>query len=433
MRRRLPHTVPMFATVVALTATAVAAPAASADSPVAELGDTALRADAGVVAWPADGGGYAVRGIHDGAAVPTRTVARTVRDVTGSFDVGRDTAGRATIVWADRCSSRTHRCRVRAVRATGTRPGVRTLLSIPYGGGETPTLALDGDRLAYTTARTRPGEDGTEQCDRLHIRRLAAGSGSRTLPAGGACLPVLQLDLEGPWLAVLQAEYDYLGSSGFPTVVRAIRTASGRGRLLDRETQGEESNYLESIAIDRGRVYAAHAGFRPENGYVRYDPATGEASEAHAFTTLAGGFARDGGRQFSVQDGERNGFLDDGCDDAERGAPCALVAGSDPWAGRRQLVPVLTGASTTDGTTVTVSGRLTRWTADRVHRRAEQPVAGAKVTLAQAATPARADLGTTTGPDGRYRFAVPAAGLTGVRASAGPYAATPLLTDEEGA
>lgn len=355
---------------------AVAAPA-RAEEPVAPTaGELQIRADAGVAAWREKGTGRFLVARTSGPldAGPRRVGPSPARDV--SFDVGRGPGGEPMIAWAERCSRALRRCTVRGVPATGG--ATRTLARIPYAGGTTD-VALDGRRLAYTVATFRRIGGQRLQCDALYVRGLGAGAAHPRQVAAGDCAVAFQLDLEGPWLASALVDHGFSGNSGPPTEVRIVRSdGRGRSRRVRHETQGEDSNYVDAIALDGGRLYDDRAGTRQKSVFRRFDPATGASSVANAFAVLGDGFARDGGRQFYVQ-----GTPQDYYEPCAGG--CTVMAGTDPWAGLRLLPPQVTLTAAPGvryaGDALSFSGRVTRSRADRVHRRAALPVAGAPVQL----------------------------------------------------
>ncbi|WP_354700418.1 hypothetical protein DSM112329_00692 [Paraconexibacter sp. AEG42_29] len=406
----------------AALAAGVQATPANADEPVQQTPTgLGLTADAGYVAWQAQDarkGPFRFHVLKAGAPAGTApTVIGPALTRGTNLDVGRGRDGSAQLVWAEGCSLKAARCAVRTLAATGGTP--KLLTRIPYTGNGTPHVALDGARLVYTQAvYTRPSGTGKKRkaCDSLRTRTLTAGGRPRQLVLGTGCVPVLQLDVEGSWVAVL-INRGNVYSGGDPTEARVIRTDGRGSRSLERESQGEESNYIDSIAIDRGRVYTALGGQRQANLFRRFDPATGRRSDTRLFSAFSGGFARDGGHQYWVQPGTGNAYDADCYEDT--GAPCLLVAGPDPWAGRRTLLaqvrmdqpePVYVDRA------VTLTGVVTRTVADRVKRQVTSPQLGVPIQLTtsmlddqgQRAPFTPIGQATTSGADGTWSVTVPA-------------------------
>lgn len=412
-----PHRSTLIAVLAASAgAVAAAAPAARADTAVATATDPdglALRADAGSVGWLRPDGRDHTRFVTAAVASPKPQDVGPRMSGTPDFDMGRDARGRAVLLWADDCTRRSGRCVVRALRADGSEGAARVLTRIPYTGGA-PTVALDGRRLVYT----RQVRKGKQTCDTLNTRTLTGGARParpRQLILGTGCVPILQLDVEGPWVATLVVPNDQFVTNSEPTEVLAVRAdGRGRARKLELETQGEESNYVDAIAIDGGKVYTARAGIRQANAFLRIDPATGATSQALVFGALAGGFARDGGHPFFTQSSGHD--YEEGCPVEE--GECVLVAGQDPWAGTRTLLPRLTmkaaPAPLYVDDTLALSGTVTRQSATRTTRSAATGVAGVPLAIRTASLTDRgvggfgpSGLAATTAADGTWSVSVP--------------------------
>jgi hypothetical protein len=308
--------------VVAVAAGAAAVPAAQADVAVGTTAKgTEISADAGWAAWRGDDGLLLVRAGDGG---PRVTALRP--PASAPFDVGtRRGGGGAQVAWAESCSTRTHHCAVRSALLRGSQTGLaRVVARIPYGGGGSPAVAVDGSRLTYTLRSGR--------CDVPYVRTLPSASARRL--DRGHCAKIAQLDVAEGYVAVL-AEPPVTSGSG-ATEARVVRWGGGPSRTVQREAQGEESNYIGSVAIDGGYLFTARAGIRQANVFKRYSlSGRGASSEARAFVRLEGGFARERGITYYNQ---INAYESTG------DCPCVVVAGSDPWAatGSRLLIPKLT-------------------------------------------------------------------------------------------
>ncbi|HWI73076.1 MAG TPA: hypothetical protein VNT55_14065, partial [Baekduia sp.] len=228
----------LILTVVVLAA---APAAARADVPVAATtGGTPVVADAGWGVWRADDGRLVVR---PGQGAARRTNLRP--PASAIFDAGtRRGGGGAQVAWAEGCSTRSRTCVVRS--ATLSSSGsltARAVAHIPYRGGGSPAIAVDGSRLAYTV---RSGS-----CDVPYLRTLPSSSARRL--DRGHCANVAQLDVGDGFVALLARPT----ATPRATEARAIRTGGGASRTLQRESQGEESNFIGAVSIDRGAVFTS--------------------------------------------------------------------------------------------------------------------------------------------------------------------------------
>ncbi|HWH92834.1 MAG TPA: hypothetical protein VNT03_03150 [Baekduia sp.] len=388
----------------------VLAPAASAaaDEPVgASAQGTAIVADAGYAAWRADDGRIVVRAA-DGA--PRVTSLRPPRRAI--FDVGAKAGGGAQLVYTERCSTRSHACVVRS--AALTRSGTlsaRVIAHISYRGGGSPAVAVDGSRLAYAVHGTTVGSGSRhDPCDVPYVRTLSARGGSARRLDRGRCAGISQLDVGDGYVAVLAHPAITYGSG--ESEARIVRVGGGRSRTLQRESQGEESNYIGALAIDRRALYTARGGIRQANVFTRFRLGSRARSEARAFVRLEGAFARDRGRNSYAQTVSFESSTECGC---------ILVAGSDPFAaGTRSLVPdlgltVVPQPVFTDSAPSAVA-TLTRRTVTRTAQvGGASPVAGVAVELLSstptsptaAAAPAPTGAVATTGADGTATIPIP--------------------------
>lgn len=372
---------------------AVAVPsAARADVPVGEVAhDTPLVADAGFAAWRGDDGRLVVRA-SPGAA--RRTSLRP--PASARFDVGDARGGglrRAQVVWTEGCSTRTHHCAVRSATITTTSVGSARLIGhVPYRGGGSPAIAVEGAHLAYAV---RSGS-----CDVPYYegRRLDRGH----------CARIAQLDLGDGYVASLASPT----ATPRATEARVVRTRGGSSRTLQRESQGEESNYIGSVSIDRHTLFTARGGIRQANVFTRLSFGGTQRVALRSFVKLEGAAARDRGRTYYLQ---AVGYESTGdCD-------CLVVAGDDPFSGgTRTLVPDVTltvapqpvFADTAPSAQVSVTARAV----SRNTVYGTSPVPGVPVELLSAVptaprAPAPAPQPTggtaTTGADGTARIAIP--------------------------
>ena len=377
-------------------ALAVALPAAArADVPVgASARGTPIAADAGYAVWRADDGHLVVRAGNGGARE-----TRLKPPASARFDVGtRRGGGGAQVAWAESCSTRARTCVVRsAVLRPAGALSATAVAHIPYRGGGSPALAVDGSRLAYAV------RDG--KCDVPYVRTLLSG-GARKLDRGH-CATIAQLDLTAAYVAVL-ARPDARHSEA-----RAIRTSGGASRTLQAESEGEESNFIGSVALDAGELYTARGGIRQANVFTRFSLRTHRRDDARAFVNLQGAFARDRGRNYYAQ---ATGY------ESTEDCGCLIVAGDDPFgAPTRTLTPALSLTVAPQpvfvDTAAAAVATLTRQTVSKTAVVSTAPVAGVPVELyAYTATDLRVSpqpapqptgLTATTGADGTATIALP--------------------------
>jgi hypothetical protein len=281
--------------VAALAALAAVPAAAAADEPVASSArGTGVVADAGYAAWRADDGRVVLRA---GDRAPRTTSLRP--PASAVLDVGaRRGGGGAQLVWAQDCSLRSGRCAVRSalLRGSGALTS-RVVARIPYRGGGSPAVAVDGSKLAYAVHGTTGSGRARSDCDVPYARTLPSGAARRL--DRGHCARISQLDVGDGHVAVLAHPAIRYGSGA--TEARVVRYAGGPSRTLQREAQGEESNYIGSIALDGGALYTARGGIRQPNAFTRIRLATRARADARAFVDLEGAFARDRGRTYYLQ------------------------------------------------------------------------------------------------------------------------------------
>lgn len=383
--RRVSLTVPLLA---ALLLPAAAARADEVAGAVKQA--TPVVADAGYAAWRGDDGRLRVR---QGTG-PVRTTSLRP-PASAPFDVGVSAAGgnRGQVVWAESCSTRARTCVVRSATLTPSSVGTpRVLRHIAYRGGGSPAVSVDGSRLAYAVR--------TGSCDVPY-------AGSRRLDRGH-CAKVVQLDVGEGTVAVLASPT----ATPRATEARVVAWSGGSSRTLQRESQGEESNFIGSVSLDRGSLFTSRGGIRQANVYVKLALRGGGRSEARAFVTLQGAFARDAGQTYYLQAVGYESIGECGC---------LVVAGQDPFTtARRTLAPDVTLAVAPQPVYVDSAPRaevsVTRRSASRTAVLGSTPVAGAPVELLMAVptdirapVPAPAPTGATgtTGADGVARIAVP--------------------------
>ncbi|HEY6761313.1 MAG TPA: hypothetical protein VI318_17575 [Baekduia sp.] len=387
------------ALLIALAALLCAAAPAAADTPVgASAKGTPVVADSGYAAWRGDDGRLVVRAGGGGARTTSlRPPASAV------FDVGaRRGGGGAQVAWTESCSTRSHACAVRSalLRGSGTLTA-SVVAHIPYHGGGSPALAVEGSRLAYTL------RDGS--CDVPYVRTSPGGS-SRRLDRGH-CARISQLDLTSTWVGVLAHPPVTYGSGA--TEARVVPVGGGASRTLQREAQGEESNFIGSIAFDGSYLYTSRAGIRQANVFTRWNPSTRSRSDARAFVDLQGAFSRDRGRMYYAQAEGQEGT---------GSCPCVVVGGDDPWAvATRLLIPALALDVTPQPVFVdsdpSAVVALTRQAVTRTALSgAPAPVPGVPVELLAATaggtsdpvpTPAPTGAVATTGADGTATIPIP--------------------------
>lgn len=377
---------------ISLLAAAAVPSAARADVPVGAVAHgTPVVADAGVVAWRGDDGRLVVKA--QGGA-PRHTSLRP--PASAPFDVGvarGGGSGRAQVVWTEGCSARTRQCAVRSATVTPSSVGsARVVGHIPYRGGGSPALAANGSQLAYAV---RSGS-----CDVPYYagRRLDRGH----------CAKLAQLDAGDGFVAALARP----AATPRATEARVVRTTGGSSRTLERESQGEESNFIGSVSIDRGALYTARGGIRQANVFQRFSLGGTQHSAARAFVMLQGAYARDAGRAFYLQ---ATGYESTG------DCGCLVVAGQDAFTyAQRGLVPDVALTVAPQPVFADSAPRAEISVTTRFVSRAavlnSAPVTGVPVelltavpTAPRAAAPAPQPTGATaaTGGDGVARIAIP--------------------------
>ncbi|HMJ34209.1 MAG TPA: hypothetical protein VK501_09845 [Baekduia sp.] len=385
-----------------LAAATPAAPAALADDPVATTKTaTAITADAGVAAWRADDGRLTVR---IGSRAPVTT---SLRPPAGApLDVGARSGGGAQLIYASGCSTRSDQCSLRTVAlSTATVAGTlrpRTVTHVRYGGGGAPAVAIDGSRIAYAVRRG--------SCDVPYVRTTSQRRAATRRLDRGHCATIEQLDLGEGRVAVLA------GPGNRRTEARVIRATGGPSRTLQAESQGEESNFVGAVSIDGGALYTARGGIRQANVFSRFSLKDFKRTEARAFVSLVGPFARDAGRQYYDQQ-PAGGSLH--CDGTGGLSPCLVVAGSDAFAsGERLLAPALalTVSPQPVFTDTPASAVVTaaRRSVTRTAQAGSVPVGGltiellsARLTQSAPTAPAPTGATATTGADGVAAVAIP--------------------------
>jgi hypothetical protein len=324
LRRRL--TVPAAAALVALVA---AAPSTFADEPFGSSArGTAIVADAGYAVWRADDGRVVVRA---GRGHPQTTSLKPPASTI--LDVGVRAGGKgAQLIWTEGCSTRSGSCAVRGGQVTSS--GVqqaRVIARIPYRGGGSPAVAIEGSRLAYAVHGTTGSGKRKSACDVPYVRALSSrGSSTRKLDRGH-CGAISQLDVGEGYVAILAHPAVTYGSGS--TEARVVKIGGGRSRTLQREAQGEESNYIGAISLDGGALYTARGGIRQANVFTRIRLSSRTRTDVRAFVNLAGAFARDRGHDYYAQTVSFESSTECGC---------IIVAGDDPFAvAQRVLAPEL--------------------------------------------------------------------------------------------
>jgi len=400
-----------------LVAAAVSPPGAGADVALTTLTRaTPVVADAGVTAWriPTSGDDRLV--VRYGDDTPFTTAYPLPRTTT--IDVGSSPAGGARVAFARNCSLRGRACDVRVVElgrsgSERKRFSARLLTRIPYRGGGEPAVAVQGRRIAYTEQGSARIDGRRYACDVPYTRTTGANAMAPRRLDRGACSLISQLDIEDGRIAVLaHPQPDTRRSEA-----RILRTTGGSSRRLQREAQGEESNFIGQVALDRGSLYTSRSGIRQANVFTRFTLRTGASLRARAFTSLIGGFARDRGRTTYVEGSAR--FLDT-CSTSETGTGCRIVAGDDPFGARSRLltptmsfdlVPVpLYAEQTARG-----AGSLSRRRVTRTTQLGNEPVPGVRVELVRidglgTTTTTRHPTGATGTTDADGRFDIPISG-----------------------
>jgi hypothetical protein len=392
----------------AALALATAAPTTFADEPVGSSArGTAIVADAGYAVWRADDGRLVVRA---GRSMPQTT--RLKPPLSARFDVGKGAGGAgAQLIWTEGCSTRSGTCAVRGGRLLSS--GVhapRVIARIPYRGGGSPAVAVTGSRLVYAVHGTTGSGTRKASCDVPYVRTLSSrGSSTRKLDRGH-CSAITQLDA-GEGQVALLAHPDPRYGSG-ETEARVVKLAGGRSRTLQREAQGEESNYIGAVSLDDGALHTARGGIRQANVFTRIGLSSRTRTDVRAFVSLAGAFARDRGKDYYAQTVSFEQSTECGC---------VIVAGDDPFAvARRTLAPELSLTITPQPVYVdsapSAVAMLTRRTVSRTAVVGTAPVPGVPVELLSTDVvsgpvnqrpPAPTGATATTGADGTATIAIP--------------------------
>lgn len=403
--RRL--TLPAAAAFVALAA---AAPSAFADEPFGSSArGTAIVADAGYAVWRADDGRLVVRA---GRSSRAQTSVMRKPPAGAILDVGKRAGGvGAQLIWAEGCSTRSGACTVRGGRLESF--GVHqthVIARIPYRGGGSPPVAIDGSRLAYVVHGTTGSGTRKASCDVPYVRTLSSrGSSTRKLDRGH-CSAITQLDVGDGYVALLARPAATYGSG--ETEARVVKVGGGRSRTLQREAQGEESNYVGAVSLDRGALYTARGGIRQANVFTRIRLSSRARTDVRAFVSLAGAFARDRGKDYYAQTVSFEQSTECGC---------IIVAGDDPFAvAQRVLSPELSLTVTPQPVYVdsapAAAAKLTRRTVSRTAVLGTAPVAGEPVELLSTDVvsgpvnqrpPAPTGATATTGADGTATIPIP--------------------------
>jgi hypothetical protein len=395
-----------------LAAALAAAPASAlADDPLATTTTaTALTADAGVAAWRADDGRLVVRFV---GRAPITTAFRPPSDAV--LDVGARHGGGAQLVYASRCSTRSDQCALRTITLStaNVRSGTltpRTVAHVRYGGGGAPPGALDGSRIAYAVHGTTGTGRSRTACDVPYVRTTSGGRTTTRRLDRGHCAALTQLDLGEGRRAILARP------TARGTEARIVAATGGRSRTLQAESQGEESNYIGAVSIDRGALFTARGGIRQANVFTRFALKDDKKSEARAFLALTGPFTRDAGQTLYVEQPAGAAF---DCRGAAGLAPCLIVTGTDPFAAGERVLPIELAMTISPRPTFTDTPPSAVVTAARPHvtrtaRVGSEPAGGvavdlltARVTSATPTTPAPSGASGTTGNDGTVTIAVP--------------------------
>jgi hypothetical protein len=388
---------------------AVAAPSSFADEPFGSSArGTAIVADAGYAVWRADDGRLVVRAGNGHAQT-----SRLKPPAGATFDVGKGAGGRgARLVWTEGCSTRSGTCVVRGgpLLSSGvSKP--RVLARIPYRrGGGSPAVAITGSRLVYVVHGTTGSGTRKASCDVPYVRTLSSrGSSTRKLDRGH-CSAITQLDAGEGYVALLAHPAPKYGSG--ETEARVVKIGGGRSRMLQREAQGEESNYIGAVSLDGGALYTARGGIRQANVFTRIRLSSRVRTDVRAFVSLAGAFARDRGQDYYAQTVSFENSTECGC---------IIVAGDDPFAvAQRVLAPelALTVAPQpvyADSAPAAVA-TLTRRTVSRTAVVGTTPVAGMPVELLSTDVlsgrvnqrpPVPTGATATTGADGTATIPIP--------------------------
>lgn len=399
-----------FLAAAAVPALVAGAPATLADEPLGSSArGTAIVADAGYVVWRADDGRLVVRA---GASTHPQTSVMRKPPAGSILDVGaRPGRKGAQLIWAEGCSMRSRSCVVRggALESSGVHQ-TRVIARIPYRGGGAPAVAIDGSRLAYVVHGTRGSGRSKPSCDVPYVRTLSSrGSSTRKLDRGH-CAAISQLDVEDGRVAILARPAPAYGSGA--TEARVVKTGGGRSRTLQREAQGEESNYIGAVSLDRGALYTARGGIRQANVFTRIRLGSRARTDVRAFVSLAGASARDRGHSYYAQTVSFENSTECGC---------IIVDGDDPFGvAQRVLAPELALTVTPQpvyaASAPAAVAKLTRRTVSRTAVVGTAPVVGMPVELLSADVvagpvnqrpPAPTGATAETGADGTATIPIP--------------------------
>ncbi|MCZ4494091.1 MAG: hypothetical protein JWP53_3022 [Conexibacter sp.] len=402
----------LLALPVVLAAALAAAPASAlADDPLATTTTaTALTADAGVAAWRSDDGRLVVRFV---GRAPITTAFRPPSDAV--LDVGARHGGGAQLVYASGCSARSRQCALRtiALSAANVRSGTlspRTVAHVRYGGGGAPAVAIDGSRIAYAVHGTTGTGRSRAACDVPYVQTTAGRRTTTRRLDRGHCAALTQLDLGEGRLAILARP------TARGTEARIVAPTGGHSRTLQAESQGEESNYIGAVSIDRGALFTARSGIRQANVFTRFALKDYKKSEARAFLALTGPFTRDAGQTLYVEQPAGASF---DCRGAAGLATCLIVTGTDPFAAGDRVLPIELAMTISPQPTFTDTPPSAVVTAARPHvtrtaRVGSEPAGGvavdlltARVTTAAPTAPAPSGASGTTGNDGTVTIGVP--------------------------
>jgi hypothetical protein len=388
-----------FLGLLVLATVAVLPASASADEALTTiLRPTAVHSDGGVTAWQIPPNGNDRLVVRYGTDTPFTTAYPLPPNVP--IDVGASPAGGARVIYARNCSTSRRTCELRVVElgkhgTEGIKLSSKLLTRIPYHGGGAPAVATDSRQIAWTQ-RDRG-------CDIPYTRRTGPHATRAKRLDRGHCSDIEQLDLQGGRIAVLAHTHPDTRESE----ARLLHTYGGPSKRIQRETQGEESNFIGQIALDGPYLLTARGGIRQANVFTRFNLVFNTRVDARAFTNLEGGFAAERGRISYV---ETNAF--EGCRGAA-GPGCQMVDGGDPFIGTRLLTPKLdfdiAPAPLFVDQTAHGVGSLTRKRVNRTTQLGTVPVSGVRVEAVRVddfTTPqvSRHPTGAiaTTGAEGRY-------------------------------
>jgi hypothetical protein len=357
---------------LALACAAALPASAGADETLSTiLAPTTVSSDGGVTAWRIHTSGDDRLVVRYGTNAPFTTAYPMPRDTI--MDVGASPAGGARVAFARGCSTRRRTCELRVVElgrsgTEGKKLSSRLLARIPYRGGGTPAVGIDKRQIAWTQRDAG--------CDIPYTRRTGPNAGRAKRLDRSHCALISQLDLEGSRIAVLA----HTKPDTRESEARLLHTYGGTSRRYQRESQGEESNFIGQVGLDGAYLYTARGGIRQANVFTRFNVRFNTRVDARAFTNLVGGFAVERGRVTYLQ--TRTGF--DRCV-SDTGTSCRMVDGGDPFVTTRLLPPELSfdiaPAPLFVDQTAQGVGTLTRKRVNRTTQLGTVPVPGVKVEL----------------------------------------------------